>query len=325
MKKSEYWKSVRNFRAENRGEHGVRLDTDSLAEYAHEFWKQNDALPVDLMPNPAQNETSGDVLRKLWDLGFFIDPKFLEAVLHAYEMYFVVEPDSWYHIKTSRLGAFSSDLKASQLRKILKSAIVNCVGFLQGSEQIKAGLYFLCHEYVNLKCSENQADLDLFEGTEIQTLISEYLSRADAPEILHVLESFIPGLTGPRTTLTEVKSRDAEKDCFNKDLRPMLVGKFISVAKTFSDWHHVYRHSQNHDEKVLAIYHLQDRCRIPEQAAILFRAAKELELNSVKCGAFQLWQDMCTKATPEKLIGLANDSVLNKVILQKIILQKCED
>lgn len=337
MKKQDYWKIVRTERAHGsnprvRSGGIIEVDDEGLASYSHDYWKQNGVMPEDCLPIP-EKEITYNCFRALWRVAMN-DPSFIPAVLDIYEQnyftrYVGLLDDKWFNVRYhEETGPFRSTVEALQIRNILQKALRESKGIhFKEEKRTITGLMHWCLEYCELKYLAFSGDnspewaLAFFKNANILSLISE--TSFPTKEIESVLQKFEETRRELRTNRRS--PADADKVAFDEDIRPILVGKLMKEARTFSAWQKAFIFCQEKETKIFALYAMSERVKGVNQTAELYLSATTIGMVSLAHSIMESWKDMCSKMAPEELVKLPAIQQLNPAFIQSLILQKCED
>ncbi|KND48344.1 MAG: hypothetical protein AB197_00315 [Parcubacteria bacterium C7867-002] len=328
MKKSGYWITLRQKLAfpytntERRDVHD-----EGLAEYAYRFWKANGSLPDNYLPIPEKEEgRPSGVLRRMWDI-VEQDPSFKEVVLDVYLQH--GSKEGWSAIKHHPSDMWRSRVVAPQLREIAQNAVKTDPGYTLGkdSQEKVTGLLFLCLEYVELKWAatkhgDESYSAALFKNVDLASLIFDH-SAWNVKEVEETLERFERVRTLHATSPTSPEGED--KKCFNEDIRPILIGRLMSEAKTFASWQKIFTLTKDERTKTFALYHMSDKAKSINQVVRLHQDACKFGFASIMESAKLSWMELCSKMSPEELFKLPLELQLDQQFVEDQILKKCED
>lgn len=331
MTKIEYWQSVRLKLTGRTNSHPLEgrevvLNAEGLALYVHQYWKTNGVLPGDYMPIPGK-ERAYDYFQYLW-LVARNEPTFIPTVLDIYEAHYLLSlrdvGDKWIHLRrVDAPGPFHDKLLAPQIQRIFQRALQDCevLPHNEDSSTISA-LMFWCLEYTELKHAAKTLEWqDTFlQNVNILSLIFE--SPLSVSEIENVLGMFehvrqkIRSLVGstPQESMTN----------FNKDIRPILLGKLMCKANSFNAWERVFAHSLDRDAKIFALYHMSYRAKSLSQVVTQFRSASSIGLQPVAHSFREKWKGMCLEMGADELLRMSDHLNIDEAFIQSLILSKCD-
>lgn len=335
MKKSEYWQLVRTelghkgHERYSRPEGKIVVNTAGLASYAHDYWKHNGVLPDDYLPIPERGEegTKTSLLRQMWGI-VLEDISFQDVVLDAFEKHYFTpgkEECVWGDIVGSGFGPFGSYIVAPQLRRMYQKALLLSSGIDTGDKDLPCvGLMHLCVEHCRLKfnaITNSGCDQARFENADVLSLIKDDNSPVKIVET--VLETFETVRHELRTRIGVSYKEDME--CFNKDIRPILLGKLMNEAKTFASWQKVFGFSSDRDTKIYALYQMSDKAKSLGQVVAQYQNACSIGFESVANSFEKKWKEMCTAMSVEDLMNMPTELGIDRMFVRTLILQKCED
>ncbi len=331
MKKADYWLALRQKLAFPYKGARRRVDVEGLAEYAHRFWKAGAILPDDYLPIPEKEEGRPcDVLRRMWDI-VKKDPSFQTVVLDAYEEHYLQDSSDpsgeWYYIWNTDFGPFYSTVEAPQLRRIAQKAIKQSKGYTVGKAALESGgLLYLCLEYCRLKWRANRfgaRDQVLFNNIDVLSLISDP-GQWVIKDVEVVLETFHETRQERGTGGAELAIEDDLK-CFDQDIRPVLVGRLMKEAKSFTAWQKIFTFAKDERTKIFALYHMSDKAKGLDQVVWLYQDSCEFGFATVAESAKVSWMEICSKSMPEVLARLPLELQIDPGFVEDLILKKCED
>lgn len=333
MKKSEYWQLIRTERGHKghkqyERQPGVIVVNDvGLASYAYDFWKQNGVLPNDYLPIPEKGEEGGDVLRRMWEFAER-DPSFQNTALDAFEKYFITqgkEKDEWRWMCRTDVAPIHSTIEAPQLRRLIQKAILLSGGITTDDKNLFCrGLMFLCVEHCRLKfraAKYGNCAQALFNNADVLSLIAADTSSMSKVET--VLEKF-EGLRKELGTRCD-SLVDKDLEYFNKDIRPILLGKLVKEAETFNNWQSVFDLSYDRDTKIFALYHMSDKAKGIGSMVAMFESAQSVGLEAIVNSFKEKWKEICREREAKDLMYFPPNLNLDAKFIEDLILQKCED
>lgn len=313
----------------SRPEGKIVVNTAGLASYAHNYWKHNGVLPDDYLPIPEKGEEGSktSLLRQMWAV-VLEDTSFQNAVLDAFEKHYLTpgkEEIGWRSIVESGFGPIGSDIVAPQLRRMYQKALLLSSGIDTGVKDLPCvGLMHLCVEHCRLKFNaiqKSSGDQARFENADVLSLIKDDNSPVKIVET--VLETFEMVRHELRTIIGS--SCEGDIECFNKDIRPILLGKLMNEAKTFASWQNVFKLSSDRDTKIYALYHMSDKAKGLSQVVAQYQNACSIGFESVANSFEKKWKEMCTAMSVEDLMDMPTELGIDHLFVQTLILQKCED
>jgi hypothetical protein len=333
MKKHEYWQQLRSKMAHTYSDDGsslVEVNDTGLAEYAYAFWLETGALPADYLPIEGKEKPEGQFLRCLWEITER-DPAFQPIVLDAYEEHYLEQcrdkSSAWYSIRVNSPGAFTSGVVAPQLRTIAQQAIKISTGYTGKDAKGVTGLLFLCLEEIRVRHEANKDDEGsqaraLHKNANLMSLISEHTSWS-WEQTTEVLER-LPGHLNTEPSVTK-PTFEQGMTTFDEFIRPVLIGRLMSEAKTFAAWQKILYFAKDRDSKVLALYHMSSKAKTLKQFAAVYYAACENKLVTLQHSSQNSWKTICISMSAEELNKLEPDEILMPKFTQELILSKCED
>ena len=130
-----------------------------------------------------------------------------------------------------------------------------------------------------------------------------------------------------RTRLDTERNSGVEDDieCFDKDIRPILVGRLMCEADSVASWQRVFLISLDMATKIYALKMMSKPEPDLHEIVDIYNDAKSIDLVEAAEAARILWMRECGKLDVEKLMGLQAELQLDKTYIQNLILSKCED